>query len=141
VEGGDGQNWEHTGIAVTNTTTRQMAPGGLTVRIKITDQYGFAGPYRDITLNPPQRENPPGAYNIFPGETKVYALWTLFGDNPVDGNALFAQYGNNTKLGQIAYGTVTVESLDPSTTIAVFATRMFGETGLTAVPVRPVPAP
>jgi hypothetical protein len=141
VEGGDGQNWEHTGIAITNTTTRQNAPNGVTVRISITDQYDKAGPYRDITLNPPQRDIGPMPYNILPGETKVYALWTLFGESPVEGNALFAPYGNRTKRAQLVHGTVTVESLDPSTTIAVFATRMFGETGLTAVPVRPVPAP
>jgi hypothetical protein len=39
------------------------------------------------------------------------------------------------------HGTVTVVRLDPGTSIAVFATRMFGETGVTAVLVRPVPAP
>jgi hypothetical protein len=140
VEGGDGKNWEHTGIAITNTTVRRTAPIGITVRISITDQHGNKGPYRDITLKPFKYDIPPEA-NFVPGETKTYALWTLFGDNPVEGNALFAPYGNRTKRAQIVYGTVTVESLDPGSTIAVFATRMFGETGLTAVPVSPVPAP
>ncbi len=140
VEGGDGNNWEHTGVAITNTTVRQKAPSGVTVRISITDQQGKKGPSRDITLKPFKYDIPPEA-NFIPGETKAFALWTLFGESPVEGNALFAPYGNRTKRAQIVYGTVTVESLDPGSTIAVFATRMFGETGLTAVPVSPVPAP
>jgi hypothetical protein len=141
VEGGDGKNWEHTGIAITNTTTLQKAPSGVTVRISVTDQDGKSGPSRDITLKPPKYDNPAAMYSIRPGETKTYVLWTLFGDKPVEGNALFFPNRDGSDRGQIIYGTVTVESLDPSTTIAVTAIRMFGETGLTAVPVSPVPAP
>ena len=141
VEGRDGMSWEHTGIAITNTTLRQKAPTGVTVRISIEDHTARAGPYRDITLNPPVYDTTPGLYNLNPGETKVYALWTLFGDNPVEGNALFVPYGNAAAGAQRVYGTVTVESLDPSTSISVSALRMFGETGLTAVPVSPFPAP
>jgi hypothetical protein len=141
VEGSDGMNWEHTGIAITNTTTRQKAPTGVTVRISIEDHTARPGPYRDITLNPPLHDAATGYYNLNPGETKVYTLWTLFGDSPVEGNALFAPYGNAAAGAQRVHGTVTVESLDPSTSISVSALRMFGETGLTAVPVSPFPAP
>ena len=141
AEGGDGKNWEHTGIAITNTTALQKAPGGVTVRISVTDQDGKSGPSRDITLKPPKYDNLVAIYSIQPGETKTYVLWTLFGDKPVEGNALFFPYSDGSDRGQKIYGTVTVESLDPSTTIAIFAIRMFGETGLTAVPVSPVPAP
>jgi hypothetical protein len=142
VEGGEGENWEHTGVAISNITTLEKAPSGVTVRIGITDQSGRVGPYRDITLNPPQHPNPPGSYTYFPGETKVFTLWTLFGEDPVEGNALFDPYGSGTgERPQRVYGTVTVESLDPSASISVFAVRMFGESGLTAVPVSAVPAP
>ena len=137
LEGGAGLNWENTGIAITNITRRQTAPNGVTVRISFKDEKWNHGPYRDITLNPPKLEVPEQLPTLLPGETKVFMLWSLFGDKPVEGNKLFS----HAYPAQEVYGTVTVEAMEPNAKVVVSTTRMFGETGLTAVPVSPVPAP
>ena len=144
-EGKDGSNIDHIGVAVTNLATRQQTGGApVVVRITISDQFGLPGPYRDIVLAAPEKENPivgSGAYLFFPGETKGIVLWTLFGDKPYEGNELFRPYPNGSSRGEHLSGTVTVKSLS-RTPIAVLGVRTIDPRSvMTAVPASPIQMP